>query len=63
MGYSGWSSNQLDEELVMNSWFITENDYDNILTTNDQSFWKDKLLQRGGKYKIWANAPSDIQMN
>lgn len=63
LGYSGWSSNQLDEELVMNSWFITENDYDNILTTNDQSFWKDKLLQRGGKYKIWANAPSDIQMN
>ncbi|CAM1341604.1 YqgE/AlgH family protein [Tenacibaculum aestuarii] len=63
LGYSGWSSNQLDEELVMNSWFITENDYDNILTTNDQNFWKDKLLQRGGKYKIWANAPSDIQMN
>ncbi|WP_299008576.1 YqgE/AlgH family protein [uncultured Tenacibaculum sp.] len=63
LGYSGWSGNQLDEELVMNSWFITENDYDNILTTNDQSFWKDKLLQRGGKYKIWANAPSDIQMN
>ncbi len=63
LGYSGWSSNQLDEELVMNSWFITENDYDNILTTNNQNFWKDKLLQRGGKYKIWANAPSDIQMN
>ncbi|CAM1346547.1 YqgE/AlgH family protein [Tenacibaculum crassostreae] len=63
LGYSGWSSNQLEEELLMDSWFVSENDYDNILTTNDQSFWKDKLLQRGGKYKIWANAPSDIQMN
>lgn len=63
LGYSGWSSNQLEDELVMNSWFVTENDYDNVLTTNDQSFWKDKLLQRGGKYKIWANAPSDVQMN
>ncbi|MEE4000560.1 YqgE/AlgH family protein [Tenacibaculum sp. FZY0031] len=63
LGYSGWGTNQLEEELLMNSWFITENDYENILTTSNQGFWKEKLLQRGGKYKIWANAPSDIQMN
>ncbi|AZJ31250.1 MULTISPECIES: YqgE/AlgH family protein [Tenacibaculum] len=63
LGYSGWGANQLEEELLMNSWFIAENDYENILTANDRDFWKNKLLQRGGKYKIWANAPSDIQMN
>lgn len=63
LGYSGWETEQLDNELDNNSWFIAENDYPNILTTSDQSFWKNKLLQKGGKYKIWANAPSDIQMN
>ncbi|WP_428742889.1 YqgE/AlgH family protein [Tenacibaculum sp.] len=63
LGYSGWAPDQLDEELYINSWFVAENDYENILAANDQDFWKDKLLQRGGKYKIWANAPSDIQMN
>jgi len=63
LGYSGWETEQLEEELNTDSWFISENDYENILTTNNESFWKNKLLQKGGKYKIWANAPSDIQMN
>lgn len=63
LGYSGWSTDQLDEELNTYSWFISENDYKNILTINNESLWKEKLLQKGGKYKIWANAPSDIQMN
>ncbi|MCT4698169.1 YqgE/AlgH family protein [Tenacibaculum haliotis] len=63
LGYSGWETNQLEDELNTDSWFISENDYANILTSNDKSLWKDKLLQKGGKYKIWANAPSDVQMN
>lgn len=63
LGYSGWETEQLDNELDNNSWFIAENDYPNILTTSDQNFWKNKLLQKGGKYKIWANAPADFQMN
>ena len=63
LGYSGWGKHQLDDELNTDSWFISENDYKNILTTNNESLWKEKLLQKGGKYKIWANAPSDIQMN
>lgn len=63
LGYSGWGKHQLDDELNTDSWFISENDYKNILTTKNESLWKEKLLQKGGKYKIWANAPSDIQMN
>ncbi|MBA6155448.1 YqgE/AlgH family protein [Tenacibaculum sp. S7007] len=63
LGYSGWETNQLEDELHTSSWFVSENDYENIFLTNDETFWKDKLLQKGGKYKIWANAPSDIQMN
>ncbi|MGB1042596.1 MAG: YqgE/AlgH family protein [Tenacibaculum sp.] len=63
LGYSGWEANQLDGELDTNSWFISENDYDNILSTQNDTFWKNKLLQKGGKYKIWANAPSDVQLN
>ncbi|WP_299161922.1 YqgE/AlgH family protein [uncultured Tenacibaculum sp.] len=63
LGYSGWGVNQLEDELYSNSWFVSENDYRNILSTDNETFWKDKLLQKGGKYKIWANAPSDVQMN
>ncbi len=63
LGYSGWGEQQLVNEIDTNSWFISENDYDNIFSVNEESIWKNKLLQKGGKYKIWANAPDDIQMN
>ena len=63
LGYSGWSSHQLEEELVNNSWFVSENDFENILSVDNKTLWKNKLLQKGGEYKIWANAPSDIHLN
>ena len=63
LGYSGWESGQLEEELKTNSWFVSENNYSNIFATDNTTIWKNKLLEKGGKYKIWANAPSDIQLN
>ncbi|MBL4604152.1 MAG: YqgE/AlgH family protein [Flavobacteriaceae bacterium] len=63
LGYSGWSTEQLEEELENNSWFVSENDFENILSVDNKTLWKNKLLQKGGEYKIWANAPSDINLN
>ena len=63
LGYSGWDANQLEGELKTDSWFLSTNDFPNILSTDATTIWKNKLLQKGGKYKIWANAPSDIQLN
>ena len=63
LGYSGWGSHQLEEELRGSSWFVSENDFSNIFNVDNESLWKNKLLQKGGEYKIWANAPSDIHLN
>ena len=63
LGYAGWDTNQLENELDTSSWFVSENDYQNIFDTNNKDVWKNKLLQKGGKYKLWANAPTDIQLN
>lgn len=63
LGYSGWGTNQLQGELNTNSWFISKNDFDNIFEIEEETIWKNKLLQKGGDYRIWANAPSDVQMN
>ena len=63
LGYSGWEKIQLEEELFNNSWFISENDFENILSVDNETIWKNKLMQKGGEYKIWANAPSDINLN
>jgi len=63
LGYSGWAKDQLENEMNQNSWFVTENDFDNIFSIDEESFWKNKLLQKGGNYKLWANAPSDFNLN
>ena len=46
-----------------NSWFVSENDFENILSVDNKTIWKNKLMQKGGEYKIWANAPNDINLN
>lgn len=63
LGYSGWDKQQLATELQENSWFVTENDFENILSNDEKNLWKDKLLQKGGSYKLWANAPDNFNLN
>lgn len=63
LGYSGWGANQLEDELRSNSWFVSENDFENIFRVDNETLWKNKLMQKGGEYKIWANAPNDINLN
>ena len=63
LGYSGWKKEQLNEEMNQNSWSVSENDFETIFSINNENLWKNKLLQKGGDYKLWANAPSDYNLN
>ncbi|AUP78000.1 YqgE/AlgH family protein [Flavivirga eckloniae] len=64
LGYSGWEANQLEDELKANSWVVTENIYKNGIIEKDyKSFWKEKMLEFGGEYSIWSNAPENPNYN
>lgn len=63
LGYSGWSKDQLDDELNMSSWIVINNHFSNLLNVNSDEFWKNELLEIGGEYQIWANAPEDPELN
>ncbi len=64
LGYSGWEINQLDEELKANSWVVTSNVYkEHIIEKDYESFWKEKMLEFGGEYSIWSNAPENPNYN
>ena len=64
LGYSGWDANQLATELISNTWIVTENIYKNsIIEKSDVTFWKEKMLELGGEYSIWSNAPEDPSFN
>ena len=64
LGYSGWDSNQLVEELKSNSWVVTENIYKKAIIEKDcEALWKEKMLEFGGEYSIWSNAPENPSLN
>ena len=64
LGYSGWDFNQLNDELDNNSWILSENSYNkNIITAVDEAFWKNKMLDLGGEYSLWSNAPEHPSHN
>lgn len=64
LGYSGWATNQLEDELESNSWLLTDNSYQkSLLVKSDSDFWKEKMIELGGEYSLWANAPEDPSLN
>ena len=63
LGYSGWSKDQLQDELNTTSWVVIENNFQNIFDISHQSLWKDQLMKLGGEYQVWANAPENPSLN
>ncbi len=64
LGYSGWASEQLEQELEVSSWVVVPNTYKNkILGKSNNDLWKEKMLEFGGDYLIWSNAPEDPTYN
>lgn len=64
LGYTGWEANQLTSELISNTWIVTKNIYaESIIEKSDITFWKEKMLEFGGEYSIWSNAPDDPSYN
>jgi putative transcriptional regulator len=64
LGYTGWSTNQLENEMQKKSWVLTENNYQaEIIDKSSQNFWKEKITEIGGEYLIWSNAPENLMAN
>lgn len=64
LGYTGWDAQQLETELQANSWILTKNIYKNkILSKTSVHFWKEEILELGGDYLIWSNAPENPILN
>lgn len=64
LGYSGWDSLQLDQELLSKSWVVVNNEYESsIIEKSSSAFWKEKMVELGGDYLIWSNAPENPTLN
>lgn len=64
IGYSGWSSGQLNNEIEESSWVVVKNPLTkNIFINSSRMHWKDMMSDLGGKYKMMANYPVDPRLN
>lgn len=63
IGYSGWSSGQLEHELNENSWIVSTGDTNIALKNNNNSMWRNFIKKMDKEYAIWSNMPEDPELN
>ncbi len=64
LGYSGWGSSQLEDELSENTWIICrESLNENAFELTPEELWKNLLKNMGGEFKVIANYPLDPRLN
>jgi len=63
IGYSGWTANQLEEELENNSWVVTRTNVKAVLKAKPEKVWNNIVLSLGEDYAHWVNFPVDPNLN
>lgn len=63
LGYSGWDSEQLNDEIKTNTWLVNRMDEQDIFLNQDELLWKKSLSSLDNDYKMWMNYPKNPQMN
>lgn len=64
VGYSGWSRQQLDEELRSKVWAVAEcSSYHSLLTGSDDPFWHRYVRALGNDFRGWRLHPRNPQCN
>ncbi len=64
VGYSGWSHNQLTEELELNTWKVVKNyPLSKLFNKFNDDIWKEIMREQGLNYTIYSNSPVDPSNN
>jgi putative transcriptional regulator len=64
LGYSGWSPGQLEEELKIDSWIVSDQVSEELVfETDPEQMWKTAMRGLGGRFSIYSNYPEDPRMN
>lgn len=63
LGYSGWGSQQLHDEMEQKSWLTVKATRKLVFHEDPNLIWKDALRLLGGDYEMMINFPVDPQLN
>ncbi|MBA3830010.1 MAG: YqgE/AlgH family protein [Taibaiella sp.] len=62
-GYSGWTQEQLDQELKDGSWIVAELKPEILFDTEPAEMWKAAIRSLGKEYAMLENMPRDPSLN
>jgi putative transcriptional regulator len=63
VGYSGWSPEQLENEIKGNSWFVTTVSKEIVMNSDSDNLWKEIMKGMGKKGKLLSEMPDDPSLN
>lgn len=63
VGYSGWASNQLQDEIEEKAWWVAEGNDEIVFDDDLENMWKRIVSSLGDDYAYMANSPEDPTWN
>ncbi len=63
VGYTGWTSGQLKEELKFGSWVMDNMDANYLFKNKADSLWQDVMENKGDTYSVIAQMPEGGSWN
>lgn len=63
-GYSGWTAEQLDDEIREDSWIVAEKiSADSVFADSEENLWRAVVIGLGQRYAHIANFPENPELN
>jgi putative transcriptional regulator len=63
LGYSGWDSGQLEQEIKEDSWLVTDVEEEAVMRELNEASWVDFVKKAGTRYTMWENFPENPSLN
>jgi putative transcriptional regulator len=63
LGYSGWSAGQLENEMRMRTWIVTDVPEDLLVHAQDDTLWRTVLGREGLEWRLLAGEPEHPENN
>ena len=63
VGYSGWSGDQLAEEMVTGSWLVADMDPNYLFKAHHKNLWSQVLHNKGHYFSVIADMPDTVTWN
>jgi len=63
IGYSGWSTGQLEAEMEIGSWVLNESHPNYVFKSKHDELWSQTLINKGSTFSVISQMPDSFNLN